>query len=284
MIRCAILLAVICPFSVAAQPYPDATSIVSIGGPVTEIIYALGQQDRLVARDTTSTFPQAANSLPDVGYMRRLSAEGVLSVAPDLIVARDTAGPPEVMDQLHAAAVPIVEVHDGFDQLAVISAIQTVGDALGQSDAANALAKTVTTDFAKLAEKRAKIGTPLRVMFILSNQAGRLNVAGGETGANGLIKLVGGLNVMGEAFEGYKILSDEAVIEAAPDVILMMDNNNDHSGKLQEILSLPSVAQTPAGRNGRFVTIDGAVLGFGPRTAVLASLVLDDLYPALAQE
>jgi iron complex transport system substrate-binding protein len=284
MIRFAVVLAAMLPISAAAETFPDAKSIVSIGGPVTEIIFALGQQHRIVARDTTSTYPQAANDLPDVGYMRRLSAEGVLSVAPDLIITRDTAGPPEVMEQLEAAAVPIVEVHDGFDQASVIAAIHTVGDALGKSDAAAALADTVTNDFAKLGVKRGKIETPLRVMFILSNQAGRLNVAGRETGADGLIALAGGVNVMGTAFEGYKILNDEAVISAAPDVILMMGNTEDHVGKAHEVLSLHSLSQTPAGQNGEFVTIAGAALGFGPRTAALASSVFDDLYPALAQE
>ena len=108
------LAAALLPVSAAAQSYPDAQRIVSIGGPVTELIYLLGEGDRVIARDTTSTFPEEVNDLPDVGYMRQLSAEGVLSVEPDLIVTRDTAGPAEAMDQLRAAAIPLVEVHDGF--------------------------------------------------------------------------------------------------------------------------------------------------------------------------
>ena len=66
-----------------SQSYPDAKAVVTVGGPVTEIVYALGEQDRIVARDTTSVYPPEANQLPDVGYMRRLSPEGVLSVNPD---------------------------------------------------------------------------------------------------------------------------------------------------------------------------------------------------------
>ena len=277
MTRFAIFLAMLLPASAMADP----TAIVSIGGPVTEIIYALDQQDRIVARDTTSTYPEAANALPDVGYMRRLSAEGVLSVAPDLIITRDTAGPPEVIAQLDAAAVPIVKVHDGFSEASVVAAIHTVGAALGQSANADVLAQDVSEQFAELAKSRATINAPVRVMFILSNQGGRLNVAGQGTGADGLIALAGGVNVMGAAFQGYKIMNDEAIIAAAPDVVIMMNGRGDHAGTKAETLALASLAQTPAGRNEGFVLIDGAALGFGPRTAWFAQKLFDDLYPSL---
>ena len=97
---------------VVAESYPNASAIVSVGGPVTEIIYALGEQDRLVGRDTTSVYPPEANDLPNVGYMRALSAEGVLSLSPDLILARSTSGPPVTLDQLAASSVPIVLVEE----------------------------------------------------------------------------------------------------------------------------------------------------------------------------
>ncbi len=273
------VLAALVPFSTAAQ---DA--IVSIGGPVTEIIYALDQQDRIVARDTTSTYPAAANALPDVGYLRALSAEGVLSVGPDLIITRDTAGPPEVLEQLDAAAVPLVKVKDGFSAQSVIDAIHTVGTALDQETAATALAETVDAQFSTLAEQRAAITTPVRAMFVLSNQGGRLNIAGLGTGADGIINLSGAVNVMADEFHGYKIMNDEAIIAAAPDVVIMMTSRGDHSGAKDDILSLPSLAQTPAGENGGFVLIDGAALGFGPRTAEFAMTLLGDLYPSVKSE
>lgn len=53
-----------------------AERIVSLGGDVTEVIYALDAQRQLVAKDSTSTWPAAAQSLPDVGYIRQLNAEG----------------------------------------------------------------------------------------------------------------------------------------------------------------------------------------------------------------
>ncbi len=271
---CAIL-----PGLALAEQYPQADAIVSVGGPITEIIYALGEEDRVIARDTTSTFPEIVNDLPDVGYMRNLSAEGVLSVGPDLIIARSTSGPVEALDQLRGAAVPIVFVEDGFTPDAVLASVDTVGEALGVEEKADVLIAQLETDFAELAEKRAASGAALRVLFALSIDGGRLNAAGRGTGADGMITLAGGVNAMADAFEGYKLVNDEAIILAAPDVIVMMDSRGDHGGRAEEVLGLPSVSLTPAGENGAFITIPGAALGFGPRTPQLASDLLDQLEP-----
>ncbi|MBU2868187.1 heme/hemin ABC transporter substrate-binding protein [Pacificibacter marinus] len=265
------------PAMAPAESYPDARSIVSIGGPVTEVIYALGAGDRIVARDTTSHFPSAVEALPDVGYMRQLSAEGVLSVSPDLIVTRDTAGPPETLDQLRAANVPLVEVHDAFTKESVLTSVEIIGEALGKQDSAAQLYKQIEGAFIALETVVTQQETAPRVLFILSNQGGRLNVAGRGTGANGMITLAGGENVMGEAFEGYKIMSDEALIEAAPDVVLMMTGREDHAGRKEDIFALPSLAHSPAALNDAFITIDPAALGFGPRTAEFARALNADL-------
>lgn len=263
-------LLVALPTWLSAQSYEDAKNIVAIGGPVTEIIFALGAGDRVVARDTTSVYPNEVHALPDVGYMRRLSAEGVLSVAPDLIVTRDTAGPPEALDQLRAASVPMVEVHDGFSPDSTVNAILKIGEALGKTDEATALANDVEAKFAALMSDTAN-GPKPRAMFILSTRGGRLNVAGRGTGAHGVIELAGAVNVMGEAFEGYKPASEEAIIQAAPDVIVMMSSGNGHTAKADEILSMPAISQTPAGEMGAFALVNSAALGFGPRTPGLVS-------------
>ncbi|MEC7961788.1 MAG: ABC transporter substrate-binding protein, partial [Pseudomonadota bacterium] len=211
------------------QSYPDADAIVSVGGPVTEILFALDAGERVIARDTTSMFPAEAMALPDVGYMRRLSPEGVLSVGPDLIIARHTSGPVETLDLLRAASVPVVLVRDGFSGEAVSAAIRTVGTAIGAEDKAEALAGEVEADLAALAGETAKVGHKKRVMFILSNDGGRLNVAGRNTGADGIITLAGATNVMAESYEGYKLVNDEAIIEAQPDLVLMMSGRGDHA-------------------------------------------------------
>lgn len=95
--RCAALAASLAFGGVAqadtVEKITDTSRLVSVGGAVTEIVYALGAGDRLVARDQTSTYPEEARKLVDVGYMRRLSPEGVLSVNPTGILLSEGSGP-----------------------------------------------------------------------------------------------------------------------------------------------------------------------------------------------
>jgi iron complex transport system substrate-binding protein len=263
---------------VVADSYPTAKAVVSVGGPVTETIYALGQQDRLVGRDTTSVYPPEANHLPDVGYMRALSAEGVLSLSPDLILARSTSGPPETLDQLAASSVPIVLVEDKYSVAAVVTYVETIGAALGVPTKADALVAEIKDEFAALERDLAGRNRQKRVLFVLSIDGGRMNAAGANTGANGIIELAGGLNVFADDFNSYKPVDAEAVIQAAPDVIVMMEARGDHSTRKADIMGMPAVALTPAGQSGAFVTIPGAALGFGPRTAGFARQLHQALY------
>ncbi len=249
-----------------AAPHADEqpSRIVSLGGSVTEIVYALGQGDRLVARDTTSNYPPEANDLPDVGYIRRLSAEGVLSVDPDLILAEEGAGPPEVVAQLHQAGVPMVDVVETPTVEAIRQKILTVGKALGTEPGAKALADKVMQDLKAALE--TPVSTEKSVLFILSMQGGRIMASGHDTAADGMIRLVGATNAM-EGFSGYKMVTGEAVIEAAPDVILMMDRSGDHAMADDDLFAHPAIATTPAGENRAVIRMDGMrLLGFSVRT------------------
>ena len=111
--------------------FPDASRIAAIGGAITEIVYALGEQGRLVARNSTSVYPQAALSLPDVGYMRALSPEGVLSVNPTGILALQGSGPKEAVDVLKKASIPYITVPEKFDHAGILDRIRVVAKAIG---------------------------------------------------------------------------------------------------------------------------------------------------------
>ncbi|MEL6467976.1 MAG: ABC transporter substrate-binding protein [Pseudomonadota bacterium] len=258
----------------------DAQDVIAIGGDVTEIIYALGQGHRLVARDATSTFPPAAQELPDVGYMRRLSAEGVLSFAPELIVSAEGAGPPEVIDILRAASVEFAEVPEGYDTDAIVRKIETVGAALDVRDRAEKLAAETREALDTALDRAARSDDDkIRVMFILSTQGGRILASGTNTGADGIIQMAGGVNAI-SSFEGYKPLSDEAASAAAPDVILMMDRSGDHASTDAELFGLPALSVTPAAAARNVVRMDGLfLLGFGPRTAEAVTALNRALYP-----
>lgn len=257
---------------------PDTTRIVSIGGAVTEILYDLGLEDRIVAVDTTSTAPaRALAEKPNVGYMRALAAEGVLSTGPTLIVATEGAGPPEVMEVLAASSVPLVLVDDATTPEAVTGRIRFLATALGADARGEALAGEVEKGFAALAEARAGIRTPARVLFVISLRDGVPMAAGTGTAADSIIGLAGGVNVAAD-FEGYKPMSEEAVLAAAPDVVLMMTSGAHAAGG--DVLALPAFRGTPAAANGRLVTMDGqSLLGFGPRTPEVARALAAELHP-----
>ncbi|WP_245615711.1 heme/hemin ABC transporter substrate-binding protein [Afifella pfennigii] len=245
---------------------PADAKFVSIGGSVTEIVYALGEEDRLVARDTTSTYPAAAKELPDVGYMRQLSPEGVLSVGPEAILSIAGSGPPETMLVLQRSGIPVVTIPEGHSAEGVVAKIEKVGAALGVEDKADALARTVQAEFRRLGEEVSAIPERKRVLFILSMQGGKVLAAGTGTAADAMIRLAGARNAVTD-YAGYKALTDEALIEAAPDAILMMDRGEADEDAAQ-ILESPALKATPAGEAGKLIRMDGLyLLGFGPRTA-----------------
>ncbi|TWI35181.1 heme/hemin ABC transporter substrate-binding protein [Paracoccus sulfuroxidans] len=273
----------------AAEPHPDATRVLSLGGSITEIVYALGEEGRLVGRDMTSSFPPEAQALPDVGYVRQLSPEGVLSVKPDLILAEDGAGPPETVEVLKNAGIAYESIASDWSDTGIRDKIDAVATALGVPEKGQALADKIAQEFST-AETRAKSVTePRKVMFIMSLQGGRIMASGRQTSANGIIHLAGAQNAFYE-FEGYKTVTDEAVLAANPDVILMMDRNapqankaangtDDHAALREQVLAMPAIAATPAGKNGAFVQMDGLfLLGFGPRTGQAALALHDAVY------
>lgn len=248
--------------------------IVSIGGAVTEIVYALGEQDRLVARDTTSNYPPEVTGLPDIGYIRRLSPEGVLSVNPTLILTEEGAGPPEVVELLKEASIAFAEIPDGFDRAAVLTKIHRVAEVLGVPQKGDALAAEVAAALdaaGEIAAQEAAGAPPRRVLFVLSMQGGRIMAGGSDTAADGIIRLAGGVNAL-TGVSGYKPLSDEAVIAAAPDVILMMARGGEMAVSDAALFSHPAILSTPAGEARALLRMDGMkLLGFGPRTAEAAT-------------
>jgi iron complex transport system substrate-binding protein len=257
---------------------PKASRIVAIGGSVTEIVYALGEEQRLVGRDSTSVYPPEALKLPDTGYIRALSPEGVLALNPDLILALDGAGPPPALEALKAGGVETVMIPEGFDRAAIVRKIDAVGAALGVPDKAKVLSEKVQAALDKAVAAAVPQGGKMRVLFVLSAQNGRVMAAGRNSQADGIITLAGGENVLSD-IQGYKPVSDEAIIKAAPDVILMMNGVGDHAVSDDTVLALPAIAETPAGKAKKIIRMDGMyLLGFGPRTADATASLHEALY------
>jgi iron complex transport system substrate-binding protein len=261
----------------------DTSRIVSIGGAVTEILYDLGADKNIVAVDTTSLYPRRAQAeKASVGYMRALSAEGVLGLRPSLIIAAEGSGPRETMSVLEAAKVPLVLVPDHHNADGIIEKIQIIAKAVNAETRGKCMIETVKKDLDSLAKLRPQIKTPQRVMFVLSLVNGRAMIAGGHTAADGVIKMTGAVNAVSD-YDGYKPMSDEGIIAAKPDVILAMAHGGPNHVEATELFALPAFHASPAAKDNRFIAIDGlSLLFFGPRTARAARELSIAIHPELA--
>jgi iron complex transport system substrate-binding protein len=262
--------------------------VVSVGGAVTEIVYALGAGDRVVAIDSTSRYPEAARRLPDVGYMRSLSAEGIVALAPTLVLAVAEAGPPRALDQLGLAGVPVRMFDETRTSEAVVARIRGVAAALDVAPEGARVAEAVAADFAAVEGSLRLVAGRPRVMFVMSVGHGSPLVAGADTAADSMIRLAAAENALA-GFRGYKPVSAEAAVAAAPDYIVVMRETLQQIGGADALAAIPQLAPTRAARARRIVAFDGVyLLGFGPRSAhavrdLAAALHPDAAIPLLPQ-
>ncbi len=261
------------------KPFSDPSRLVSIGGSLTEIIYALGAEGTLVARDQTATYPEAAAKLPDIGYARQLAAEGVLSVNPTAILMLEGSGPQETIDVLNKSSIEIVTVPESFSHDGILEKVRVVGEALGIEDKAAELAARLDGELKAAEAITSGVAEKKRVLFVLTLQDGKVMASGTGTAADGVIELAGGINAVTE-YPGYKALTDEAIVTAQPDAILMMIRDGLEVTD-EELLAQPGIAMTPAAANKAVIRLDGSyLLGFGPRTASAVAEVAAALYGA----
>ena len=250
----------------------EAMRIVTLGGTITEIVFALGAGERVVGVDASSSFPEAANQLPKVAYHRRLSAEGVLSLRPTLIIATTEAGPPAAIQQLRGAGVTVLVLPHEPTVEGASAKIERIAAALGVQARGAALMQNLKEELSQVQSSIPQTAAQAKILFLYARGQGTLMVAGQGTAADTMIGLAGGTNAV-QGYSGYKPLTSEAAVAAAPDVILLMDNGLESIGGAQRLWQLPGLALTPAGQQGRVLSMDGLfLLGFGPRLgqAVLA--------------
>lgn len=251
-----------------------AERVVSIDGSLTEIVYALDAAESLVAVDTTSRYPAAARQLPDVGYMRQLSAEGILALRPTLVLATADAGPASVFTQLQQAGVKVVRITNDYSLDGVLSKVQQVAVALQRREAGEALNARIRDEASAALQRIPANATPPATLFILGAGNRGLMAAGTQTQADAMLGLVLAHNVM--SYSGYKPVSPEATLKADPQVVLVA-----HTGPAQGDALSAQLAMTDAFRQQRIHTLDTTlVLGFGPRIGEALNTLVDLLYPA----
>lgn len=258
----------------------DTSRIVTIGGAVTEIVYALGFGDRVIAIDLTSTYPAAAKNRPSIGYMRALAPEGVLSLGPSIVLAIEGSGPAEAIEVLSRASIPFVLVPEGYDEEGVLRKIRFVAQALGVPEKGEQLARTVADDFAAARKLLAQKVTRKRTaVFVLATGSGTPTIAGRHTSAEGILTLAHVDNAI-SSVNGFKQATPEATLAAQPQAIIMLLERN-HAMNADAVFALPAFATTPAAKDKRLVLIPSYYLTFGPRTAHAMRDLAAEIYPEL---
>ncbi|WP_024118779.1 heme/hemin ABC transporter substrate-binding protein [Thermus thermophilus] len=257
--------------------------IVSLDGITTEILFALGVGERVVGRDDSSYYPPEAQRLPSVGYQFRLSAEGILSLKPTLVIGREDVRPKEVVEQLERAGVAVVLVPTEPSVEGAKAKIRTVAQAVGRVEQGEALVRALERDLLLLRAFQAQHAAKgkLRALFLYLRGPGTTFVCGEGSTPVGVMELAG-LENAAKGIRECQPMTAESVVAARPEVIVVFKKGLESVGGLEGLLKLPGVAQTPAGQKRKVVAMDDLYLGsFGPRAGRAA---LDLFRAAYLQE
>jgi iron complex transport system substrate-binding protein len=245
--------------------------IISIDGALTEIVYELGAQERLLAVDTTSRYPQAATELPQVGYMRQLSAEGILSLHPELVIASREAGPEMVFEQLTAAGIKVVRIDAPSSLEGVLFKVKQVAEVLGLENNGAILTEKIQSETEAVLSDIAGEKSP-STLFLLGASNRGLMAAGQGTKAQALMDMLNVQNAF--SHQGYKPVSAEGALMAAPEIVLV-----GHTGPADTDSVKQTLAMTPASNNNQIHAVDvGLALGFGPRIAEALAMLKPLVY------
>ncbi|MEE8330344.1 MAG: ABC transporter substrate-binding protein [Acidimicrobiia bacterium] len=262
----------------------DVTSdnrIVTLSGAITEIVYALGLGDSVVAVDVTAVYPPEATKLPVVGVGRFLTAEAVLAQQPTLVIGDIQTSPPEAIQQIRDAGVPVLitDVPTSFEGL--YAKIIAMGEALGVAQAGRSLAASVEDDIAA-AQGLPKADPAPQVAFVYSRGPDVILLFGSEMTTQPLIEAAGGVDVgAASGIVGTVDFTPEALVAAEPDVIVITSEGLDLLGGIDGLLEIPGFAATPAGRERRILDYpEGDILTFGPRIFETLRCLNNDLRSA----
>ncbi|ELB2120249.1 hemin ABC transporter substrate-binding protein [Vibrio parahaemolyticus] len=264
-----------------ADNAPNSERVVSAGSAVTELLLALDAKDSLVAVDVTSTLPQGME-LPDVGYHRRLSAEGLLALSPTKLIGSDEMGPTTTLNQLKSAGVDVEIVNTEANVDGLLHRIDQIAIIMNRESQAANLKQEVKTQVESLQANQPAPSAKKKVLFLLIHEGRPANVAGLDTTPNAIIALAGGDNPAAKKLTSYKPLSTEAMVEMQPDVILVSGRSYETMGGADAILkAMPLLAATPAGQTKNIITIDGHALvgGLGLKSLSEAKRLNTLLYP-----
>ncbi len=265
----------------------DLSRIVSLNGDLTEIIFELGLGDNVVAVDVTTTYPPEAAAYNErgdtVGFAQALAAEAVLRFEPTLVIGDQQVGPPEVVEQLRAAGIPVVILAlqttlDGVD-----TKIKQVAEILGVPEDGAALAARVMADIDAARALASTDDSDPKVAFVYVRGPQVIFLFGAGTPTQAMIEGAGAIDAgAGAGVFGPAALTPEALVAAAPEVIVLPEAGLAALGGIEAFLELPGIAETPAAQNDAFLAYDEAYFfNLGPRAGQALNEFIRDLYPGI---
>ena len=256
---------------------------VSAGGALSEWVSALGAESKLVGVDTTSQHPESLKLLPSIGYQRQLSAEGILSLKPDVLIGTDEMGPPPVLAQIRSAGVPVEMFSAQPDLDNLHATLKHLGRLLGDEAQAEQLFKDyqqqLTLHGQQVARLQAQNKAP-GVLLLLGHAGGKPLIAGKDTAADWLLTQAGGHNLA--THTGYKPFSIEALAGLNPEVLVFADRSLTGEAARQALMKEnPILASIRAAKDGRIYELDPTLLvgGLGPRLPTSLKQLTADFYP-----
>lgn len=254
----------VAPAWAGEQANPLPVRIVSIGPLATEIVFALGAGQNVVAVDSASTFPAAARTKPKVGYFRSLTAESVLSFRPELVVAVAQAGPEEVFEHLNGARIPLLRLPLVEDLASAWEITRQIGVALGRSEEAERLLQDLARTKQGLEERRTHVGRRPRVLVLFAPTSQMVLAAGSDTAAAALLALVGAENAL-DGIHGLKPIGPEGIASVDPEWVVVTEHSLESLGQKDGLWALPGIERTRAARERKqLVCRDVGLLEFGP--------------------
>ncbi|MDJ0923875.1 MAG: ABC transporter substrate-binding protein [Acidimicrobiia bacterium] len=263
----------------------DTSRIVTLSGDLTEAVFELGLGASVVATDVTTIYPPEATQLPIVGVGRFLTAEGVLRESPTLVLGDTQTSPPEAIAQIRSAGVPVVifDVPTGFD--ALYAKARAIGEVLGVPDEGERLAQRLEDAISGAVAEAPALNPAPSVAFIYSRGPDVMLLFGEGMTTQPVIEAAGGKDAgVAAGVTGTVNVTPEALVAAAPDVIVTTSEGLDALGGVGGMLAIPGFAETPAGRSGRILAYpEGDFLTFGPRIADSLGAFIADLRNAMDQ-
>ena len=258
---------------------------VSAGGALSEWVSVLGAESKLVGVDTTSQHPESLKSLPSVGYQRQLSAEGILSLKPDVLIGTEEMGPPPVLAQIRGAGVAVEMFSAQADLASLEGTLQHLGLLLGDEEQAAQVFKSYQQQLEQHQQqvKSAQAGHKAPgVLLLLGHAGGKPLIAGKDTAADWLLTQAGGHNLA--THKGYKPFSVEALAGLNPEVLVFADRSLTGEAARQALMKENLILMSiRAAKNGRVYELDPTLLvgGLGPRLPASLKQLTTEFYPTV---